>query len=114
MSHGATAIIFTRFGLGHAPGDLQLRLAGNFLPLLLDSGELPAALLFYGEGVKLVCAGSPVIDHLKALQDRGAHLLICRTCLEYFHLADDVRVGVIGGMPSILEAIARADKVVTV
>ena len=114
MSHGATAILFTRFGLGHAPEDLQLRLAGSFLPLLLDAGEPPGALLFYGEGVKLVCEGSPVLDHLKSLHERGVTVLICRTCLEYFHLVDAVRVGVIGGMPSILEAMARADKVLTV
>jgi intracellular sulfur oxidation DsrE/DsrF family protein len=108
-----TAILFTRFGLGHAPEDLQLRLAGNFLALI-EAGEPPAALLFYGEGVKLVCEGSPVLDALKALQARGANLLICRTCLDYFHLTDAVRVGAIGGMPGIVEAMARVDKVVSV
>jgi hypothetical protein len=113
MSQRSTAILFTRFGLGQAPEDLQLRVASNFLATL-ESVELPAALLFYGDGVKLVCEDSPVLDQLKALQDRGVNLLICRTCLDYFHLADKVRVGTIGGMPGILAAIADADKVVTV
>lgn len=113
MSLRSTAILFTRFGLGQAPEDLQLRLATNFLALL-ESGELPAALLFYGDGVKLVCEGSPVLDRLKTLQDQGVNVLICRTCLDYFHLTDQVRVGVVGGMPGILAAIAAADKVVTV
>ena len=113
MTQRSTAILFTRFGLGQAPEELQLRLAGNFLALL-ESSELPSDLLFYAEGVKLVCEGSPVLDQLKAMQERGANLLICRTCLDYFHLADKVRVGTIGGMPGILAAMASADKVVTV
>jgi intracellular sulfur oxidation DsrE/DsrF family protein len=114
MTGRAVAIVFTRFGLGHAPEDLQLRLAGNFLTLLMDASEMPSDLLFYADGVKLVCEGSPVLEQLRALQGHGATLLICRTCLDYFRLSDKVRVGTIGGMPGILDAIARADKVVSV
>jgi hypothetical protein len=44
MSGRALAIVLTRFGLGHAPGDLQLRLAGNFLTLLMDASEAPSGL----------------------------------------------------------------------
>lgn len=44
---GSTAILFTRFGLGQAPEDLQLRVAGNFLALLEEPEALPASLLFY-------------------------------------------------------------------
>lgn len=110
----STAFLFTRFGLGQAPEDLQLRLAGNFLALLAEQDPPPADLLFYGEGVKLVCEGSPVLDQLQALKAQGANVLICRTCLDYFQLADKVRVGVIGGMPGILEAMGRAGKVVAV
>lgn len=110
----STAFLFTRFGLGEGPEDLPLRLAGNFLALLAEQEPPPGDLLFYGEGVKLVCEGSPVLDQLAALRDAGARLLICRTCLDHFRLADRVRVGVIGGMPGILEAMGRAGKVITV
>jgi len=37
-----------------------------------------------------------------------------RTCIEYFGLNEKVRVGKVGGMPAIMEAMARADKVVSV
>jgi sulfur relay (sulfurtransferase) complex TusBCD TusD component (DsrE family) len=109
-----TAYLFTRYGLGQAPEDLALKILGSFLALLQQSDERPAALLFYTDGVKLTCDGSPVLDALRSFESAGVDLKICRTCIEYFGLADKVRVGVVGGMPDILDAMERADKVVTV
>jgi sulfur relay (sulfurtransferase) complex TusBCD TusD component (DsrE family) len=114
MAARATAFLFTRYGLGDAPEDLALKVLGNFLALLRQSDELPAALLFYTNGVKLACENSPVLDALRSFADAGVHIGICRTCVDYFGLADKVRVGVVGGMPDILDALERADKVVTV
>lgn len=109
-----TAFLFTHYGLGDAPGELQTKLAGVMLTLLNQSDELPARLLFYTEGARLVCEGSPVLEQLKALQAKGVELIICQTCLNYLGLADQVRVGVVGGMPDILQTLLQADKVVTV
>jgi hypothetical protein len=114
MTDRGTAYLFTRYGLGDAPEDLALKVLGNFLGLLRQSDALPAALLFYTNGVKLACDGSPVLEALRSFEAAGVHLAICRTCIEYFGLADKVRVGVVGGMPDILDAMERADKVVTV
>ncbi len=114
MSRNASVMLFTSFGLGQAPGDLQQKLVGVFLTLLNQSDALPSKLLFYTEGVKLVCEGSPVLEQLRALEAKGLELIICSTCLNYFGLSDKVQVGVVGGMPDILEALSRAEKVVTV
>lgn len=113
MSGRSTAILFTRFGLGQGPADLQLRLAGSFVGLLADLPEPPAALLFYTDGVRLACEGSPVLDPLRALEAGGARLIICGTCIDAFGLRDSVRVGTVGGMAAILEAMTQADKVIT-
>ena len=113
MTPRSTAYLFVRFGLGNAAADLQLRVTGNFLTLLQGAEEVPSALLFYTDGVKLVCEGSPVLDQLRGLESRGAAVISCRTCIEYFDLKDKVRVGTVGGMPAIMDARARADKVVS-
>jgi intracellular sulfur oxidation DsrE/DsrF family protein len=110
----STVILFTRFGLGQAPAELQQMLADKFLCLLAGSDTLPAKLLFYGDGVKLVCAGSPVLEPLRVLEAKGVEFVICGTCLNYFALTDKVQVGTIGGMPAIIEALSRAEKVISV
>ncbi len=108
-----TLILFTRFGVGTAPADLAQKLAGIFLSLL-NQANPPGVLAFYGEGVKLVCEGSPVLDALRTLAAKGSTLVICQTCLDYFNLRDSVRVGTIGGMGDIVAAMAGADKVISV
>jgi sulfur relay (sulfurtransferase) complex TusBCD TusD component (DsrE family) len=57
--------------------------------------------------------GSPALAQLAALDQKGVRLVICSTCLNYFGLAESVRVGIIGGMGDILTAQAQAEKVIT-
>ncbi len=87
---------------------------GLFLSLTLESGKLPGKILFYTEGVKLVCEGSPVISQLSEIEKKGVELIICQTCLNYFNLADLVRVGVVGGMGDILTTLQMASRVISV
>ena len=108
-----TVLLFTRNGLGDAPADLQRKLAVKFLQLNLDANALPAKILFYTDGVKLACEGSPVVNELKAMQDRGVELILCSTCLDYFGLRARVQVGIVGGMPDIIEALNAAEKVIS-
>jgi len=110
---GKTLILFTRFGMGDAPGPLQQKLATTFLTLLAQD-SLPGALAFYGEGVKLACDGSPVLDLLRRLAEKGVPLIICQTCLDFFDLRGAVRIGVVGGMGDIMAAMGQADKVISV
>jgi selenium metabolism protein YedF len=107
-----TILLFTRNGLGHGPDELQQRLAEKFLALIAEADLLPAKILFYTDGVKLACTGSPVLPQLQALQARGVELILCQTCLHYFGLAEQVKVGIVGGMGDIVEAMQQAGKVI--
>ena len=78
-----------------------------------DANTLPAKVLFYTDGVKLVCEGSPVIDQLRVMSERGVELIVCSTCLDYFGWRDQVMVGIVGGMPDIIEAMNMAEKVIS-
>lgn len=113
MFDSDTIIQVTRHGMGSGPDDLQLALMGKYLELLGRYEQLPAALCFYTDGVKLVVEGSPVLESLEKLEQRGIRLLVCSTCLGYFGLTENVRVGIVGGMTDILEAQQRAGKVIT-
>lgn len=108
-----TVLVFTRNGMGEAPEGLQQTLVAKFLSLAAQAEEKPAKILFYTEGVKLVCEGSPVLQWLRIMEEAGVELIVCSTCLEYFGLIDKVRVGKVGGMPGILAALQEADKVVS-
>jgi len=106
-------ILITREGMGSADAALQHKLLDTYLGLLLESGSLPAAICFYADGVKLVVEGSPLLERLSQIEKRGVPLIICSTCLNYFGLTEKVRVGIVGGMPDIIEAQTSAGKVIT-
>ena len=108
-----TVVLFTRNGMGEAPEGLQQALAVKYLSLAAQAEEKPAQIVFYADGVKLVCEGSLVLQWLRMLEAEGVELIVCSTCLEYFGLIDKVRVGKVGGMPGILAALQEADKVVS-
>lgn len=108
-----TVILVTRGGMGSADSELQHKLAKTYFGLLNENDMLPAVICFYTDGVKLVCEGSPALDELAALEEKGVRLVICSTCLNYFELADQVKVGIVGGMTDIIDAQWRAQKVIT-
>jgi sulfur relay (sulfurtransferase) complex TusBCD TusD component (DsrE family) len=106
-----TILVFKHAGLGDAPDELLILLAKKFLTLLLEAGTLPARIIFYTNGVRLACQGSTVIPLLKELSKKGVELILCKTCLDYFKLTEKVEVGIVGGMPELIESLAQAPKV---
>lgn len=106
-------LLITNNGMGKGDIELQQRLMKAYLELLHEHDLLPAAICFYTDGVKQAVEGSPVIEALQALEEKGVRLVLCGTCLNHYGLADKVRVGIVGGMPDIIEAQWRAEKVIT-
>jgi len=113
MTMQNSVILITNNGMGQAETALQLTLIGKYFELLLASADLPAAICFYTDGVKLVVQDSPVLSQLNMLEQKGVRLIICSTCLNYFGISDSVQTGIVGGMGDILEAQIKADKVIT-
>ena len=109
----SVVIVVKSNGMGQtADQDLREALARKFLTLIADADPLPAAICFYTDGVRLACSGSPLLPELRALEARGVHLVLCKTCLDKFGLADQVELGVVGGMPDIITAMWSADTVI--
>lgn len=110
-----TVLLCTKFGMGQTDiASLNQKLISKYLSLLLEGNQLPAAICFYTNGVKLVTGISPVLEQLSQLEQKGVRLIICSTCLDEMGISrDDVKVGIVGGMPDIIEAQTKADKVIT-
>ncbi len=110
----STVILVNNDGMGSAEEPLRHRLLRIYLTMLQENGLYPGAICFYAGGVKMVVHGSPVLDLLHALEEKGVRLIICSTCLQYFGLSDKVAVGIVGGMNDIVLAQWMASKVITI
>jgi selenium metabolism protein YedF len=83
----------------------------NFLRLLGTCEKKPEQIIFWNTGVRLVCEGSRVLDHLKELEDKGVEILACTTCLEYFDLHDKQLVGKPTTMAKSIDTMMKQDVV---
>ncbi len=99
-------------------GDGDRTLGGNlmkmFLYTLAQSDAPPAALLFMNGGVKLPAGEGEVVESLKELEAKGCQLMVCGTCLNFYGLTEQCKVGTVSNMYDIVERMRGAGKVVTV
>jgi selenium metabolism protein YedF len=84
----------------------------GFLHTLGEAQPPPDTIIFLNSGVKLVTQGSPVLEDLQGLQARGVDLLACGTCLDYYELKEQVAAGEISNMPTIVETMLGAGKLI--
>jgi selenium metabolism protein YedF len=97
--------------LGSGDDQLGKLLMSNFLRLQGEGKEKPTSLVFWNGGVRLACEGSPVLDYLKKLEGQGVEILACTTCLEYFDLADKLKVGKPTTMVKSIQAMYSSEMI---
>lgn len=99
-------------------GDGERELGYNLLKMAIytfaQSDEVPASVLFMNSGVRLPAGDeAQVMENLQILIDRGTDVLVCGTCLNYYHLSEQLKIGIASNMYDIISAMQRADKVIT-
>lgn len=109
---GVTVVQLCSEGMGEGDPALGALLLRSFLKTLAAQPGVPAALLCYNDGARLPCEGSPVLAELLALQERGAAVLCCGTCLNFHGLQGALRVGRVTDMLEIVERLQSAGRVV--
>jgi len=110
---GANVVVYlnSRFlGIGdEALGSILMR---SFLKTLLELETKPSRLILINSGVWLSSEGSDVLETLKTLSGRGVEILSCGTCLDFYGLKENLKVGVVSNMFTIAQALLEAERVV--
>lgn len=99
--------------VGAGDRELGTNLMRMFFYTLAEDDDLPASILFMNDGVKLPTLDQQVADHLKTLADRGVEILVCGTCLNFYGLGDQLKVGTVSNMYDIVSKMRTAAKVIT-
>ncbi|ABZ83603.1 conserved hypothetical protein [Heliomicrobium modesticaldum Ice1] len=106
-------LLMTADRLGRGDDDLGRVLVKSFLYTLSQADMIPKTVIFLNSGVKLACEGSETLQSLLALQERGAEILSCGTCLDFFRLKDKLVAGKVSNMYAIVDMLNRSSHVVT-
>lgn len=107
------ALFVNKDSIGTNEGDLGPSLITMFFYTLCESNDPPRYILFMNEGVKLPAENEQIAEHLKTLQEKGAEVLVCGTCLKFYGIADKLMTGTVSNMYDISECMHKADKVIT-
>ena len=99
--------------LGRGDDELGGKLMVNFIKTLKEMGDELWRLVLVNNGVKLTIGGSEILEDLKGLNESGVMIMVCGTCLDYFHLLDKKEVGETTNMLDIVTSMQVADKVIS-
>ncbi len=105
--------VISSASMGRGSDELGWALLQTYIQTIKDVVPLPAKILFYNEGVRLVAEESGALNALRALQKQGVEILACGTCLDFFKLTSAIKVGKISNMYDIMSAVNGAAKVVS-
>jgi selenium metabolism protein YedF len=112
VGSGPRVVQITATTMGTGDDELGALLMRSFLKTQGQLDHTPDAILFYNDGVKLCCEGSTLIEDLRALDKAGIEIIACGTCLNFFELADRLRVGRVTDMLEIASRLAGAGSIV--
>lgn len=104
--------VFGTNKMGEGSDELGATLMKGFIYALRQQEQLPDTMLFYNGGAKLTCEGSDSLEDLNALKEAGVEILTCGTCLNYYGLSEQLKVGEVTNMYVIAEKMTQADLIV--
>jgi len=109
-----TVLFITRDRIGSGSDELGMSLLAAFIATIRELSAQPRTICFMNSGVKLTVKGAPTLSYLKELEEKGVELLVCGTCLNYFHLTQELGVGKVSNMYDISETLLKSAKVITI
>lgn len=94
--------------MGEGDEKLGTALMKSYFYALSELSAVPKTLLFLNSGVFLTTEGSDILDSLHVLEQKGAEIMSCGTCLDFYNLKDKLQIGTITNMYTIVERLNKA------
>ena len=102
------------FDADHIGANMELGkvLMNGFLTAMQNLQSKNCAIVLISKAVRLGTSGSYVLEVLQGLEKQGFEILICGTCLNFYKIRENVKVGTISNALEILECMTDAAKVI--
>lgn len=112
VNAGDTIIAISSDKMGEGDPKLGESLMKAFIYALTESDTPPSKIIFYNCGAKLPVNGSPVLDDLKLLEEKGISIYTCGACLNHYGLTESLAAGEITNMYAIVEMLGGAERII--
>ena len=97
--------------VGRGDENLGYEITMAMLKALVRHENRPLAVVFWNTAVKLLEEGSPALPYLKALEEKGVHLLAGQLCVSELELTGKIAAGRPATMDEILDLLLHNEVV---
>lgn len=104
MDGGNTYLILGE-KLGKGEGELGKLLMKSFLYTLTQTQPFPKKIILLNSAIRLSTENVETVEHLQMLSKNGTQIYNCGTCLNFYQLTQELKVGEIGNMYDVVESI---------
>lgn len=100
--------------MGQGNDELGEVLIKGYIYTLTEAKPYPKSIIFVNSGVKLTAQNLSTIENLKILESAGVEILSCGTCLDYYNLKEDLKVGSVTNMYTIVDIMNNSSKTISI
>lgn len=112
ITAGRVLMIKSEF-LGDGNDELGKVLMKGFLYTVTETKPYPEKVVLLNSAIKLSTINEETVVHLKKLEEAGTKIYSCGTCLNYYDLADQLKVGVTGNMYDVVDSLmSTSDRII--
>ena len=111
-NRGGYAIVLKSIAMGDGDRELGEMLMRSCLNSLIELDSLPSSIVIYNDGVKLAISGVDSALALQKLEEEGVELFICGTCIDFYGLKEQIKIGTVSNMYKINSVLSSASHVV--
>ena len=100
--------------MGEGNDELGRVLIKGFIYTLTECKPYPKRIILVNGGVKLSTENEATIENLKILEKAGVEILSCGTCLDYYGLKEELQVGTVTNMYTIVEIMKNSSQTISI
>ena len=100
--------------MGKGNDELGEVLIKGYIYTLTEAKPYPKHIIFVNSGVKLTAQNEATIEHIKILEEAGVEILSCGTCLDYYDLKENLQVGSITNMYTIVDIMNNSSQTISI
>lgn len=109
-----TCIFINSDKMGTGNDELGEVLIKGYIYTLTESKPYPKAIVFVNSAIKLTTVNEATVENLTILQEAGVEILSCGTCLDYYGLKENLKVGNVTNMYNIVELMNNSSKTISI
>lgn len=98
-------ILITSEFLGKGDDELGKILMKGFIYTLSETDPYPSKIMLINSGAKLAATNTETVENLIKLENNGVKIMTCGTCLDFYGIKGELKVGTVANMYDIVETL---------